>query len=234
MCNKWELFAGIFKYGSFLSPTSEVHLLRYPHNTELWSFDKWKPFYAPWDQLIQSEQYLQNLFPVRKSGQECIFKKKRRPSHVLRWDSGGAGRKKLSPCISFSSLPSSGRPPAPLTWLMIVRVWDAHQFDVHFHQHSRSNAPQVEWKLHYVLIERILSLLISGVGGIQDTASFPFQYIAFKSLAAAEIHHFQQPKNSIISVWAFYHSWEGGGWEGDGREGELLLFIGRDFFFNGN
>lgn len=65
---------------------------------------------------------------------------------------------------------------------MIVRAWEANQFDVHCHQHSRSTTPRVGWNF-LVLIERILSLLIPGVGRIQDISFSPFNTHALKSLA---------------------------------------------------
>lgn len=65
---------------------------------------------------------------------------------------------------------------------MTIGAWEADQFDVRCHQKSRSTTPRVGWNF-LVLIERILSLLIPGVGRIQDISFSSFNIHALKSLA---------------------------------------------------
>lgn len=161
-------------------------------------------FYVPWDLLIQSEEYLQNLSFIRKSwGRSVLWNGTSGLSSALKGNSGGEVREKLSPCISFGSLHSSGRSPAPLAQLLIVRVWEANQFDVHFHQQSRSNAPRVGWKWHYVLRAFSLCWFLEWVESKPHLLFSLSVTYAFRSLAHCCNPPFPQPKTSIISIRAF-------------------------------
>lgn len=104
---------------------------------------------------------------------------------------------------------------------MIVRAWEANQFAVHSHQQSRSNTPRVGWNF-LVLIERILSLLIPGVGRIQDISFSPFNTHALKSLA--DYYNPSFPATEKIPLYQTEHfkiniNVRGGAGRGDGGGG---------------